>query len=110
VNQLFSESFLTRRCAISSRDNAVSRSWPISRLQQWSRFVAFISSIICHRWLQYVHLNYCHACRKLLNQLINASMSDHYRQHIDEALSDAIRRWKIVSELLRSKDTNNRIE
>ena len=50
-------------------------------------------------------LNYRRACRKA-NQLINASRSDHYRQRIDEAGSDARQRWKIVSELLHSKDTD----
>jgi len=50
-------------------------------------------------------LNYRRACRKA-NQLINASRSDHYRQRIDEAGSDSRQRWKIVSQLLHSKDTD----
>ena len=42
----------------------------------------------------------------MVNQLINVSRSDHYRQRIDEAESDARQRWKIVSELLHSNDND----
>jgi len=42
----------------------------------------------------------------MVNQLINVSRFHHYRQRIYEAGSDAKQRWKIVSELLHSKNTD----
>jgi len=52
------------RCAISSRDSAVSRSWLISRRQQWSRWVyrhIFSSSVpaVGHTCLLYIYRGHC---------------------------------------------------
>ena len=59
------------------------------------------SELASHRCRDSDRLNYRRACRKA-NQLINLPRSDHYRQRIDDALSDA----RQCSKLLHAKDTD----
>ena len=50
-------------------------------------------------------LAYRRKCRKA-NRLINESRSNHYRRRIQESGSDYRQRWRIVNELLHSKDSD----
>jgi len=50
-------------------------------------------------------LAYRRVCRQV-NQLINDSRTNHYRQRIQESGSDYKQRWRIVNELLHSKDSH----
>ena len=50
-------------------------------------------------------LAYRRVCRQA-NQLINDSRTNHYRQRIQESGSDYKQRWRIVNELLHSKDSH----
>lgn len=50
-------------------------------------------------------LAYRRECRKA-NRLINESRTNHYRRRIQESGSDYRQRWRIVNELLHSKDSD----